>query len=230
MANRNERIHTPFPTEIIRPFSANDSRTDLIFRDATLAERTYLNVVREWGQSVEFGDEYLRGHCSRVAEHAVALAMSLGTDAQTQTTILAGAYLHGVGRLRVPRTIHQKPGMLTPSERAVVQESPLWGAEILSKVSLPWNVTPIVRWHNERVDGTGYPDGLRGEEIPLSAQIVGITNVFDALISPRAQRKALRPGQAVRELANLQGWWSEEVLQTYLGQLQTSYWGSLRLA
>ncbi len=195
-----------------------------------MAERTYLNVVREWGQSIEFGDHYLRGHCSRVAEHATALAMTLGMDTEARTTIFVGAYLHGVGRLRVPRMIQNKPGVLTLNERATMQQIPVWGTEILSKITLPWDVTPIVRWHNERVDGTGYPDALRGDEIPMAAQVVGIANVFDALISPRAHRQALRPGQAVRELARFKDRWSREVFESYLTQLQTVYSGSLRLA
>jgi putative two-component system response regulator len=156
--------------------------------------------------------------------------MTLGIDSAMRTTIFVGAYLHGVGRLRVPRMIQNKPGMLTLNERATMQQIPVWGTEILSKIALPWDVTPIVRWHNERFDGTGYPDSLRGEEIPLSAQIVGIANVFDALTSPRPHRQALRPGQAVRELARFKDRWSGTVFESYLAQLQTIYSGSLRLA
>jgi HD-GYP domain-containing protein (c-di-GMP phosphodiesterase class II) len=230
MAMRNERQPLPLPAEATPPVRSTTPRAEVIFSGATMAERTYLNVVREWGQSIEFGDEYLRGHCSRVAEHATSLATVLGADAEMRTTIFVGAYLHGVGRLRVPRTIQNKPGVLTLSERATIQQIPVWGTEILSKITLPWDVTPIVRWHNERFDGTGYPDALRSDEIPLSAQIVGIANVFDALISPRAHRQALRPSQAVRELAYFKGRWSERVFESYVTQLQSIYSGSLRLA
>lgn len=198
--------------------------------EATLAERTYLNVVREWGQSIEFGDEYRRGHCARVAEHAGNLAAALTNDAKMRTTILAGSYLFGVGRLRVPRTIQTKAGALTPNERATIEQIPVWGTEIVSKINLPWDVTPIVRWHTERCDGTGYPDGLRGDAIPLPAQVVGITNVFVAMTSPRAHRPAQRPGQAIREISQMKGRWSEDVLRTYLGQLRAIYPGPLSLA
>jgi HD-GYP domain-containing protein (c-di-GMP phosphodiesterase class II) len=230
MAMRIERQALPFPAEASQPSRAGDSHADTIFDGATMAERTYLNVVREWGQSIEFGDEYLRGHCSRVADHAAALAATLKTNRETRMAIFVGAYLHGVGRLRVPRTIQNKPGMLTLNERTNVQQIPVWGTEILSKITLPWDVTPIVRWHNERFDGTGYPDALRGDEIPMSAQIVGIANVFDAMTSPRSYRPALRPVQAVRELAHFRAWWSDEVFQAYVTQLQAIYAGSLRLA
>ena len=195
-----------------------------------MAERTYINVVREWGQSIEFGDEYLRGHCSRVAEQATTLAAALKTDSLTRSTIMAAAYLHGVGRLRLPRTIQTKPGILTPGERAIVEQIPVWGADILSNLVLPWDVAPVVRWHNERIDGTGYPDGLHGDAVPLAAQIVGIANVFDAMTSRRAYRPALSPGQAIRELAQSRNRWSAHVLQAYLTQLRATYAGSLSLA
>jgi HD-GYP domain-containing protein (c-di-GMP phosphodiesterase class II) len=227
---RNERQQLLSPAEARPRFRSSDPSHDHIFASASMAERTYLDVVREWGQSIEFSDPYLRGHCSRVAEHATALAAALGIEAETRTTIFAGAYLHGVGRLRVPVAMHHKPGALTPGERATMRQIPVWGTEILSKITLPWDVTPIVRWHNERVDGTGYPDRLRGDQIPLAAEIVGIANVFVALTSPRPHREALRPAHAVRKLARFKGRWSAGVLDHCLTHLQATYSGSLRLA
>jgi HD-GYP domain-containing protein (c-di-GMP phosphodiesterase class II) len=192
-------------------------------------EHTSLTVVRDWGESIEFGDDYLRGHCSRVAEHADGLAESLGIDPRTRATILAGAYLHLVGRLRLPRAIQTKAGLLTPVERATVQRIPVWGAEILANSALPWDVRPIVRWHNERIDGTGYPDRLHGDQIPLAAQIVGIANVFVALTSARAHRPAMPAAQAVRRLAQFRTCWSDELFHAYIAQLQEIYAGSLCL-
>ena len=193
------------------------------------AEHTSLTVVRDWGESIEFGDDYLRGHCSRVADHADALAESLGIDPRTRATILAGAYLHLVGRLRLPHAIQNKPGLLTPGERAIVERIPVWGTEILAKSALPWDVRPIVRWHNERIDGTGYPDRLHGDDIPLPAQIVGMANVFVALTSPRAHRPAISAARAVRRLAQFRTCWSGELLHAYIAQLQEIYAGSLCL-
>jgi HD-GYP domain-containing protein (c-di-GMP phosphodiesterase class II) len=230
MAMRIERQHFQVAVEASQPAVVFGAQADVVLATATMAERTYLNIVREWGRSIESGDEYMRGHGARVAEHAIALATALKVDRETRMAIFAGAYLHGVGRLRVPRTILNKPGMLSLAERAAVQQIPVWGTEILSKIALPWNVTPIVRWYNERVDGTGYPEGLRTEEIPVGAQIVGIANVFDAMISARAHRPALTPARAVRELAQVSGRWSEDVFGTYSAQLQVLYRGSLVLA
>ena len=225
-----ERQQLPFPAPAAQRVRANASGAALVAVDATVAERNSFDIVCEWGQSIEFGDEYFRGHGSRVAEHAAALATKLHLDTRTRMTIVAGAYLHGVGRLRVPHAVRNKPAALTLHERSTIQQIPLWGTEILAKVDLPWDVTPIVRWHNERADGTGYPDGLQGDEIPLAAQIVGITNVFDAMISPRAHRAALQPAQAVRALARLRTCWNAELVHSYLHQLRMLYPGSLSLA
>ena len=206
------------------------SAAALVTADATMAERTFLGIARAWGQSTEAGDTFFQGHCTRVAEHAAELAAALQMDSCTRMTVIAGAYLHGVGRTRVPREVQQKPNALTPHERFLIEQVPRWGTEILAKAHMPWDVTPIVRWHNERADGTGYPDALHGDEIPLPAQVVGIANVFDALTSPRAHRPAMTPAQAIRALAQSCDFWSSEVVHTYLYQLQARYPGSLRLA
>lgn len=229
MATRIGRKPLEFGAEGAQRTPPSGSRTSVPHFGSMSAERTSLNVVRDWGQSIEFGEDCFRGHCSRVAQHAAALAASLEIDPRSRTTILAGAYLHAVGRLRLPRVIQSKSGLLTPSEWATVQQIPVWGTEILAKSALPWDVTPIVRWYNERVDGTGYPDGLRGDEFPLSAQIVGIANVFVAMTSPRAHRPAIPPALAVRQLAQFKDRWSAELLRAYLAHLQSIYRGSLCL-
>ncbi len=224
------RQQLPVPAPAAQRIHSNGSHAALVAVDATIAERNAFDIVREWGQSTEFADEYFRGHGVRVAEHAAALASALRVDGRTRMTIVAGAYLHGLGRMRVPHAVRNKPATLTLHERSTVQQIPVWGMEIVAKVELPWDVTPIIRWHNERADGTGYPDALRGDEIPLSAQIVGITNVFDALISPRAHRAALKPAQAIRALARSRKSWSAELFDAYLQQLKARYPGSLSLA
>ena len=224
------RHHLPVPAPAAQRVRSNASHAALVAVDATITERNSFDIVREWGQSIEFSDEYFRGHGMRVAEHAAALATALRVNTHTRMTIVAGAYLHGVGRMRVPHGVRNKPATLTPHERSTVQQIPVWGTEIVGKVDLPWDVAPIVRWHNERLDGTGYPDALRGDEIPLSAQIVGITNVFDALISPRAYRAALKPAQAIRALVRSRKSWASELFDAYLIQLKARYPGSLSLA
>ena len=131
----------------------------------------------------------------------LALARELGLDEEQQTTIRIGAYLHDLGKVRVPHEILSKPSALTPEEFQVIQMHPVWGLELLATVEFPWDIKPIIRWHHEKYDGTGYPDRLRGDEIPINAQIICIVDVYDALTTTRSYRGALSPAEA---LANMQ--------------------------
>ena len=196
-----------------RLFSRLDARVDLVNVGGKMEELqgTYLAVVREWGQSIESSDTYTFGHCERVARHAVAVAEALALDDHAQTTIRLGAYLHDVGKVRVPHEILNKPGPLTRDEFEVVQMHPIWGIELLAAVEFPWDLKPIIRWHHEKYDGTGYPDRLRGDEIPLAAQIVGIVDVYDALTTTRSYRPAMSHEAAVAEITRCKHWWSEAV-------------------
>jgi putative nucleotidyltransferase with HDIG domain len=196
-----------------RLFRRLDARVDLVYVEGKEAEleETYLAVVREWGQSIESADTYTFGHCERVARRAVAVAVAMGMDEHAQTTVRVGAYLHDVGKVRVPHEILSKPDELTPDEFDVVQMHPVWGIELLAAVEFPWDIKPIIRWHHERYDGTGYPDRLRGADIPVAAQIVGIADVYDALTTTRPYRPALSRERALAEMDRCRGWWCDAV-------------------
>ncbi len=200
-----------------RLFRRLDARKDLVHVGGKVAEleTTYRAVVREWGQSLESSDSYTFGHCERVAQHAVAMAQQLGLDEQQQTTIQLGAYLHDVGKVRVPHEILNKPGPLTREEFEVIQMHPIWGIELLASVEFPWDLKPIIRWHHEKYDGSGYPDRLKGDEIPLAAQIVGIVDVYDALTTTRSYRPALAPADALKEITRCRAGWSEPVFAAF---------------
>lgn len=201
-----------------RLFGRLDARRDLVNVDGRVAEleQTYLAVVREWAESIESSDSYTFGHCERVAQNAAHVARALGLDDDEQTTIRLGAYLHDVGKVRVPHEILNKPGPLTPDEFAVAQMHPIWGVELLDSVEFPWDMKPIIRWHHERCNGMGYPDRLRGDQIPVSAQIVGIVDVYDALTSTRAYRPALAPTEALAELTRMRDAWSPPIFEAFL--------------
>jgi putative nucleotidyltransferase with HDIG domain len=194
-------------------FSRLDARVDLVYVDGKMAEleATYLAVVSEWGQSIESKDTYTHGHCGRVASHALAVARALGVSERDQTTIRLGAYLHDVGKVRVPHEILNKPGPLMRDELEIVQQHPIWGIELLEGVEFPWDLKPIIRWHHERYDGTGYPDRLRGDAIPVSAQVVGIADVYDALTTARPYRPAFSRAEALAMIERQQAMWSEAV-------------------
>jgi putative nucleotidyltransferase with HDIG domain len=201
-----------------RLFGRLDARVDLVFVGGKVSEleTAYFGVVREWGQSIESADSYTFGHCERVAQYAMAVARALALDATSETTIRLGAYLHDLGKVRVPHEILNKPGPLTRAEFEVVQMHPIWGLELLAAVEFPWDLKPIIRWHHERYDGTGYPDRLRGDEIPIAAQIVGIVDMYDALTTARPYRPALVRRAALVEIERCRGWWSEAVYAAFV--------------
>jgi putative nucleotidyltransferase with HDIG domain len=202
-----------------RLFGRLDARRDLVNVASKMAtlEDTYFDVVRQWGQSIESSDAYTFGHCERVAHNATAVARCLGLDDEAQTTIRLGAYLHDVGKVRVPSEILNKEGTLTHEEFEVIQMHPVWGVELLADIEFPWDLKPIIRWHHEKYDGSGYPDRLRGDEIPVAAQVVGIADIYDALTSDRAYRPAMPSSKAVAEISATRGHWSSEVFEAFLG-------------
>jgi putative nucleotidyltransferase with HDIG domain len=204
-----------------RLFQRLDARVDLVNVGGKVAdlEGTYLVVVRNWGQSIESTDTYTYGHCERVASFASAVARHAGLDDIARTTIRLGAYLHDVGKVKVPHEILNKPGPLTRDEFEVVQMHPVWGVELLASVEFPWDLKPIIRWHHERYDGTGYPDRLKGDEFPLSAQVVGIVDVYDALTTDRPYRPGMTHETALAEITKCRGWWSPRVFDAFIAAL-----------
>jgi putative nucleotidyltransferase with HDIG domain len=199
-------------------FSRLDARVELTDVGGRVArlEETFLALVRDWGQSIESSDSYTFGHCERVAGYAVDLARRMALDEHEITTVRIGAYLHDVGKIRVPHEILNKPGRLTREEFEVIAMHPLWGLELLEGVEFPWDIKPIIRWHHEKYDGTGYPDRLRGDEIPLPAVIIGIVDVYDALTTTRSYRPAMTKEQALAEMRRCRHWWREDVYRAFL--------------
>jgi putative nucleotidyltransferase with HDIG domain len=200
-----------------RLFSRLDARVDLVdvASKTNRLEETYFAVVRDWGQSIESADSYTFGHCERVANYAVAVAEALGADQSMLTTIRMGAYLHDVGKVKVPHQILNKPGKLTDDEFAVIKRHPAWGVELLASVEFPWDIKPIIRSHHERYDGGGYPDRLRGDEIPLGAQVICIVDVYDALTTTRSYRGAMTHAEALARMDESRTWWRPDVLAAF---------------
>ncbi len=164
-------------------------------------EEQLLHVARRWGESAEAKDRYTQGHCVRVADLACAIARRAGPDAGFDRLGLfwfrIGALLHDVGKLSVPAEVLNKPGTLSDAEWALMRGHASAGAEMLADVEFPWAVRPVVESHHERWDGRGYPRALRGEAIPLSARILCIADVYDALTSVRSYKRAVSHDDAV---------------------------------
>lgn len=182
-----------------RLFSQLSAHRDVAELDASVArlENDFLDVVRRWSQSIESKDQYTQGHCERVADLACALAARAGLDAKSLFWFRIGAMLHDVGKLVIPSEVLNKPAPLTPAEWELVKSHPTAGVEMLAGIDFPWDVRPIVLSHHERWDGRGYPQGLRGEEIPLTARVLCIADVYDALTSERAYRRPLSHVEAM---------------------------------
>ena len=160
-------------------------------RQIARLEAEFLRVVQDWGESIESKDRYTQGHCVRVADYAAALALAAGLDPASLVWFKMGALLHDLGKVTVPEHILNKAGQLTDEEWAEMKRHPEAGAEMLAEAEFPWDIRPMVLHHHERWDGKGYPHGIAGEEIPLSARILCVADVFDALTTTRSYRSAL---------------------------------------
>jgi putative nucleotidyltransferase with HDIG domain len=174
-----------------RLFAQLRARRELadVDRRNAMLESDFLEVVRKWGDSIESKDIYTQGHCVRVADLACALwARVAEGDATSLFWFRIGALLHDVGKLMVPAEVLNKPGRLSEEEWALVRRHPTAGVELLADIEFPWDVRPIVESHHERWDGAGYPHGLAGESIPITARVLCIADVYDALTSQRSYK------------------------------------------
>jgi len=164
--------------------------------DLDSAESMILSLAR----TVEARDAHTSGHCERMASFAAAFGLALDLPTEDIAALHRGGYLHDVGKIGIPDAVLLKPGRLTPAEFEQVKRHTVIGDSLCGDLRLLRRVRPIVRHHHERLDGSGYPDGLAGDAIPLLAQITGIVDVFDALTSDRVYRKALSNAVACRVL------------------------------
>jgi putative nucleotidyltransferase with HDIG domain len=160
-------------------------------------EGTFLDVVRRWGESIESKDAYTQGHCVRVADLACAVARRLGWDDRRLFWFRVGALLHDVGKIDIPAEILNKPDRLTSEEWALMRSHPEAGVELLRGIDFPDDVLPVVLSHHEKWDGSGYPHGLSGEATPLSARILGLADVYDALVTDRSYKKGFPHARAL---------------------------------
>ena len=157
-------------------------------------------VVLSLARAVATKDGYSTGHVEQVANFAVQLGEALEMDEKELTTLRYGAILHNVGKVAIPDAILEKTGPLSPRERAMFYQHPRVGHDICQPIASLKDALPIIRHHKEHFDGTGFPDGLRGEQIPLAAQIVGIVDVYSALTCNRPFRDAKSPDEAIQIL------------------------------
>ena len=167
--------------------------------------------------SIEGKDPYTGGHCDRLSKYSVALAERIGLSEAERVALRRAGTVHDIGKVAVPEHILLKPGPLTPEERRIMEQHPIVGERICSPLKSFRDVLPIIRHHHEKMDGTGYPDGLQGEQIPVTARIMSIVDVFDSLTTDRPYRARLLPEEAfgiMREEAD-RGWWERRLLKEF---------------
>ena len=175
-------------------------------------------VILSLALTVESRDTHTGGHCQRMAEYATAFGLYLGLSDDECAALRRGGYLHDVGKIGIPDAILLKPGLLSAEEYAVMKQHTTIGDSLCGNLNLLRPVRPVVRHHHERLDGSGYPDGLAGDAIPILAQIMGVVDVFDALTSERPYRAPLSDDEAYAELRSevARGWRSAGLVEQFV--------------
>lgn len=184
-------------------------------------EQALLDTITALAHAIEAKDTYTINHCEKITDRAVALAQALALPRHEVENIRLGSILHDVGKIGIPDAILNKPGKLTDEEYEIIKQHAQIGARIVQSVGALQGVVPIIRHHQERFDGTGYPDGLAGEEIPIGARIIAAVDAYGAMTEDRVYRKALGHNEAVAELKRFAGrQFDPQVVTTFIRLLK----------
>ncbi|MBY0512995.1 MAG: response regulator [Gemmataceae bacterium] len=176
---------------VTKPFDRAELAARLRVGRRIVTLQTSETIVYSFAQAVDGKSPYTRGHSDRVRHYAQALAGRLGLSAADADLLRRGAILHDIGKIAVPDAILNKAGPLSHEELEVIRGHPVQGVRMLEPLESVRDVIPLVRWHHERMDGGGYPDGIRGEKLPLVVRVLSVADVYDALGSARPYRGAL---------------------------------------
>jgi putative two-component system response regulator len=200
-------------------------RTELLARVRSLLklklrtdelERAEL-VLFSLARSIESKDPYTHGHCERLAEYSSHLGIQLGLPDDHITALRRAGVVHDVGKVAVPDAILLKPDRLTEEEWKIMREHPAVGERICAPLKSFRLVTPVIRHHHEKFDGSGYPDGLRGEAIPICARVLQVVDVYDALTTERPYKKAFSSNEALQTMKEevAKGWWDPNIFEEF---------------
>jgi len=196
-------------------------RTELLARVRSLLKLKFRtdeleraeSVLFSLARSIESKDPYTHGHCERLAEYSVRLGERVRLAEEQLTALRRAGVIHDIGKVAVPDAILLKPGRLTEGEWEIIRQHPVVGERICAPLKSFRSVLPIIRHHHEKIDGSGYPDGLRGDAIPITARILQIVDVYDALTTERPYKKALTITDALQIMKQevARGWWDAHV-------------------
>lgn len=201
-------IRKPFAPEVLKLRVSNlleliRLQKDLhreVERKTAEIESLSIHLVQTLAEAIDAKDNYTNGHSTRVAGYAKEIAKRYGYSPERQEEIYMMGLLHDVGKIGIPDHIINKPGRLTDEEFAVIKEHPEKGAKILSAVTEMPKLMTGARWHHERYDGSGYPDGLKGDDIPEEARIIAVADAYDAMTSNRSYRETIPRERVISEL------------------------------
>jgi len=181
-------------------------------------------VLNALARTLEAKDPYTLGHADRVAQYAVELGKALGVSGYDSQVLRKGGMLHDLGKIAIPDAILLKPGRYTPEEFAIMKRHPVLGCEICGKLRTMHDALPLIRHHHERLDGSGYPDGIRGEALSPLTRIISIVDIYDALRSQRSYKEAFTVDKSFEILWQEveKGWWDRNVLKAWETLIRSS--------
>jgi response regulator RpfG family c-di-GMP phosphodiesterase len=182
-----------------------EERTRSLRESEQKLKNSLLDSISAISATVEMRDPYTAGHQRRVAQLSTAIAVELGMPEQQVEGLYLASVVHDVGKVKIPAEILSKPGKLTEVERALIQQHAQAGYDILKSVDFPWPIAQFVLQHHERMDGSGYPNGLQGETIPLEARILALADVIEAMASHRPYRPSLGIEATLAEVSSQRG-------------------------
>lgn len=181
------------------------------------SERDLINTIKTLISVINSKDKYTYGHSERVVQYAVSVGEAIGLPEDEIKILRVGAFLHDIGKIEIDREILNKEDSLKPEEQKILYQHPSWGAQIISSVPALKDVIPVVLYHHEKFDGTGYPAGLAGKDIPPLARILKVVDSYDAMTSPRPYQPIRKPREAVMELIRCSGKdFDPEVVEVFL--------------
>lgn len=197
---------------LVKPVSRQELLTALRSRLTRSQELLLVQLQQSYqaslimlANSIELRDQYTRGHVERVMDYSTAIARQLGWSGAQLTALQYGSILHDIGKIHIRESILSKPGPLNAEEWAEMQRHPVLGTDLIKNISYLGSALPVIRHHHERWDGLGYPEGLKGESIPLAARIVMIADSLDAMTTTRVYKAAFSPQQAYQEIISCSG-------------------------
>jgi putative nucleotidyltransferase with HDIG domain len=191
----------------------------------------YDNTLEAFTNAIDVKHVSIHGHSVRVGRYAQAIGEALGMEPGNVAALRSAGYLHDIGKVVVDQRLFGKPSSLNEEESRVMRDHTVVGHQIVSQVQFPWPQIPeVVRWHHERADGSGYPDGLHSDEIPLPVRIIGLADSFDAMISSRPYRESMSVASALQELIRqAPAKYDPQALQALLIQVRRDAVGSNRV-